>query len=231
MVRAVLLLLTVAGLVAAAGWLVFFSSVLAVERVEVEGAGRVGDLEVTDVAAVPMGAPLARVSLEGVEGRVESGLPEVAEATASRTWPNTLSIEVRERIPVAVVDRAGSWWLVDATGMQYREVDTAPAGLPVVRSADDPSAPDVATRDAAGAAAVVIAGLPADLADRLRSVDAATADSITLHLTRGVQVMWGSSTDSARKAEVLAVLLDTGHRLPGEVYDVSVPGSPTVSAQ
>jgi hypothetical protein len=43
--------------------------------------------------------------------------------------------------------------------------------------------------------------------------------------------MWGSSTDSARKAEVLAVLLDTGHRLPGEVYDVSVPGSPTVSAQ
>jgi cell division protein FtsQ len=38
-------------------------------------------------------------------------------------------------------------------------------------------------------------------------------------------VRWGSAEDSARKAEVLTVLL----RVPAAVYDVSVPELPTTS--
>ena len=46
--------------------------------------------------------------------------------------------------------------------------------------------------------------------------------TVTFTLKSGATVKWGSSEDSDRKAEVLAVLL----RLKAKMYDVSVPGTP-----
>jgi cell division protein FtsQ len=48
-------------------------------------------------------------------------------------------------------------------------------------------------------------------------------DSITLRLSDGRRVRWGSAEHSADKVSVLAVLL----RLPARVYDVSVPAQPS----
>ena len=56
------------------------------------------------------------------------------------------------------------------------------------------------------------------------SVTASSRDSVELVLMSGARVKWGDASDSARKAEVLGVLL----RQPGRVYDVSAPELPTV---
>jgi cell division protein FtsQ len=52
-------------------------------------------------------------------------------------------------------------------------------------------------------------------------------DRISLVLSRGAVVIWGSDAQSGLKAEVLTQLL---HQ-PAQTYDVSVPGQPVTSGR
>ena len=73
---------------------------------------------------------------------------------------------------------------------------------------------------------MVVASLPAELAVTVDHVEVETIDQISLALRDGRTVVWGSASDSGTKASVLAVLLPQ----EGQVYDVSVPGQPTISS-
>ena len=65
--------------------------------------------------------------------------------------------------------------------------------------------------------------LPAEVRRQVREVRAAGLESVTLRLSRGRSVMWGSTERGDRKADVLAVLLSR----KASVYDVSAPDTPT----
>lgn len=215
--RGLLVVLLLAAVAAGLGWLVFFSSVLAVDGVEVEGLDVLDRSEVRRVAAVPMGEPLARVPVDAIEARVQSLAP-VKVVDVSRSWPDRVRIAVVEREAVAVVERDGVLRGVDEEGVLFRDFASQPAALPVVRIS-------AGTRsEALAEAAQVIAALPDDLAGRVEHLSVETVDSITLQLGNGKTVFWGSAHDSATKAEVLAVLL----RQKASVYDVSVPSQPTI---
>ena len=56
-------------------------------------------------------------------------------------------------------------------------------------------------------------------------VEVVTVDQISLELKNGKTVRWGSAAQSEEKAQVLVALL----RQDAQVYDVSVPGTPTTS--
>lgn len=215
--RGLLVALAVAAATAGAGWLVFFSSVLAVERVETAGLDVLAPAQVRRAAAVPLGEPLARVPVAAVEARVQSLAP-VKDVDVSRAWPDRVRIEVVEREAVAVVERDGLLRGVDEEGVLFRSYRSRPSGLPVVRIAARTRA------EALAEAARVIAAMPDDLAARVDHLSVETVDSISLRLRNGRTVFWGSAVDSATKAEVLAVLL----RQQASVYDVSVPGQPTI---
>jgi cell division protein FtsQ len=73
----------------------------------------------------------------------------------------------------------------------------------------------------------VSAALPSILRAQVGSISAASPDSITLNLGSGVKVVWGSSDDSARKAEVLSVLM----KRKAAVYDVSAPDLPVTKGE
>ena len=75
--------------------------------------------------------------------------------------------------------------------------------------------PDVA------AAAAVLAELPAQLRHSLASITAPSPDQVTLNLSNGVTVLWGSVSDASAKAKELALLMRTHARY----YDVSAPGT------
>ena len=215
--RGLFVVLFLAAVAAGLGWLVFFSSVLAVDGVEVEGVDVLDAAEVRRVAAVPLGAPLAGVPVDAIQARVESLAP-VKVADVSRSWPDQVRIVVVEREAVAVVERDGVLRGVDEEGVLFRSYDTKPAALPVVRIS-------AGTRsEALAEAAQVIAALPEDLAARVDHLAVETVDSISLRLANGKTIFWGSANDSATKAEVLAVLL----RQKASVYDVSVPSQPTI---
>lgn len=215
--RRLLLALVAVGAVAGVIWLVLFSSVLAVQHTKVEGLTVLSEDEVAKAARVPRGVPLARIDVAAIQARVED-LAAVRAAEVSRSWPHTVSIEVTERQPVGVVAWEDHWRALDEQGVLFRTYAEKPAGLPRI---DVRASTPV---EVLAEAAKVVESLPEDLAGKVESVDARSIDAISLHLTGGALVNWGSADESADKAAVLEVLL----RREARVYDVTAPGRPTI---
>jgi cell division protein FtsQ len=214
--RYVLVAVLVVALVAGGIWLVYFSSVLTVKRVDVEGNQLLTRNQVLEAARVPDGEQLARVDIDAIATRLRA-LAAVRSVDISRKWPDAVQIEVRERVAVAVIEIGGKLRGLDAEGVVFNDYAKAPPGLPRISSTSS------TTPDALKEAATVVAALPKELSAMVDHVEVLTVDQITLVLRDERVVLWGSSDDSATKAEVLLQLL----RQPAKVYDVSVPGQPT----
>ena len=214
--RYLLVGLLVIVLVVGGTWLVYFSSMLTVKRVEVSGNHLLTRAEVLEAARVPDGEHLARVDLGSISTRLRSRA-EVRSVEVSRQWPDAISIEIVERVAVAVITIGGRLRGLDAEGVVFDQYKKAPPGLPRISSTSQ------TTPDALREAATVVAALPRELSAMVDHIEVLTVDQISLVLRDQRIVLWGSSDDSATKAEVLLQLL----RQPAKVYDVSVPGQPT----
>ncbi|MBM9477528.1 FtsQ-type POTRA domain-containing protein [Nakamurella flavida] len=200
---------------------VWWTPLLGLRTVQVSGVQDDVRAQVQAAVDVTAGTPLARIDLDAVSARV-ADVPSVASVQVSRGWPHALDVQVVARVPVAVTQANGSWWLMDAAGDPYVPVDAAPAGLPVVELAT-PGAGDPATV----AALTVAQALPDGLRTQVAAVAARTAFDVTLRLADGRTVVWGDAADAtqtARKIEVLPALLQQD----GTVLDVSDPTLVTV---
>lgn len=215
--RYVLAVLLVLAIVGTAVHLVLFSATTQVERVEVVGNSLLSDGRVREIADVPLGEQLALVDLGRADARVGS-LAEVRSVDVTRTWPDTVRIEVAERTAVAVVELAGRLRGLDAEGVVFREYQRVPRGMPRIRPGS------AAGTDALREAATVVSALPDDLATRVDHVEVTTIDQITLVMRDQRQVLWGSAEESELKAQVVDRLLAAQK---ASYYDVSVPGNPT----
>ncbi|HEX2895979.1 MAG TPA: FtsQ-type POTRA domain-containing protein [Marmoricola sp.] len=197
-------------------WLVFFSSVVTVRDVSVQGTRTISSVRVRAVAKTPIGLQLARVDLGAIRARVET-IPAVKSVSVSRSWPHTVAISITERTPVAVVDRGAGLQAVDEDGVLFGSYPRQPADLPLLQTAPDVNA------EALSEAAHVVTSLRPDIRAIVDRVEVESVDRIRLHLSGGRTVMWGRAEQSAEKASVLAVLL---HQKAQEI-DVSVPERPT----
>lgn len=212
-------------LVAAVGLVVrvvlYDSGLFDVRGVQVEGVTTVAAGDVESAAAVPLGAPLASIDTAAVAGRV-AALPAVATASVARAWPHTVTVTVRERVPVATATTPSGVQLVDADGVVYP--GAGPPGLPQLTfGAVGPA--DPSTRSALTA----LATLPPPLRAQVLTVDATVAGAdvpgqVTFGLTDGRRVVWGTDDRAAEKAAVLVPLLTQ----PGHVFDVTSPDLPTI---
>lgn len=200
-------------------WLLYFSSVLTVRTVEVEGQARVTVAQVLRAAEVPAGEQLIAVNLEAVAERIKAQLPGVRTVEVGRSWPHDITITITERVPIAVLGEKTSTRVIDAEGKPFPRKKALDKGLPLMVVP-----PDV-TREALAEGARVVTALRADIAARVEQIDVATVDEIGLRLTGGITVQWGSAEESENKAEVLAVLLQQKKKV--SEIDVSVPGRPT----
>lgn len=218
--RYVVAVVVLVALVGGGLWTVYGSSLLAVEGVEVTGTQTLDADDVRRVADVPTGRPLARVDLAGIERRVEA-LAVVRSADVSRKWPHQVLIAIEERVAIAVVEIGGRLRGMDASGVVFRDFRHPPPDLPrIVTSTGTPA-------DALREAARVVSAMPSTLSSLVDHVEVQTVDQISLVLRDGRTVRWGSAEQSDEKATVLADLLDA---VPdAQVYDVSVPGSPTTA--
>jgi cell division protein FtsQ len=200
-------------------WLVFISSVLTVQHVDVQGESYLTQQQILAAAEVPLGAHLAELDTQAIQARV-GALAPVRHVDVSREWPDGVLIKVTERTPVAVVEIDGSYHAMDSQGVLFRDYPHPPAGMPRVQSTANTDSAALAE------AARVIASLPHSLSTEVDHVQVQNVDRIALVLHGGRTVIWGNASQSALKAEVLARLLPH----PARTYDVSVPGQPVTSA-
>ncbi|WP_370935936.1 cell division protein FtsQ/DivIB [Amycolatopsis sp. cg13] len=207
----------------ALGYLLFFSSLLSVKTIEVQGAKTVSVDQIRATAAVPAGQPMLRADVDGIRDRVAQ-MPGIATVDVSRSWPTTLEIAVTERTAIAFFDSGPGGdgvHLVDGGGVVFKTVKTRPVGLPELKlpkvSVDDP-----VTR----AVTAVLGVLPEQLLKQTKTVTAQTPASVEFTLSTGKTVRWGNAENTDRKAKVLAALLTQ----QGKIYDVSAPELPTITS-
>ncbi|MFP5283045.1 MAG: cell division protein FtsQ/DivIB [Actinomycetes bacterium] len=201
-------------LLAAATWAVGFSSLLTTRQVQVHGVDALTEGEVGRAAKVALGRPLARQDLDRI-ARDVAELRPVRSVRVERTWPRTLTIRVTERTPVIAIQRPDGVLLLDAEGVGYLTVPSAPKG--VVRADVDP------TQQALVADVAEVAGaLPKKLRADVSAIEARSPSAIVVVLDSGVRVRWGTAADSELKATITRALLK---RTPRTI-DVSAPHHP-----
>ena len=206
------LVLLLAGI---ATWLVWFSSAFAATEVRISGLSLLTEQQVTDAAAVKLGAPLAAQDVEAIRNRV-AALAPVAEARVERRFPHTIEITITERTLAYVwMDGNAARW-VDADGVVFHEGGEAGQGTVKANIA----APE--QRILRDVATVVSAVAPV-LGERITLLQASAVDRIEIQLSDGDTIVWGSAEQSQVKAQVLSVLLSQ----EASVYDVSAPHAPT----
>ncbi|EHB53560.1 Polypeptide-transport-associated domain protein FtsQ-type [Mycolicibacterium rhodesiae JS60] len=201
----------------ALGLILYFTPVMSARSLVITGIGAITRDEVVDAAKVKIGTPLLQINTDHVADRV-AGIRRVASARVQREYPSTLRITIVERIPIVVKDYPDGPHLFDRDGVDFATAPPPP-GLPYI-DVDHPGPSDPPTR----AALEVMTALRPEVVAQVSRVAAPSVASVTLTLTDGRTVVWGTTDRTEEKAEKLAALLTQ----PGKVYDVSSPDLPTV---
>ncbi|MFE0452662.1 cell division protein FtsQ/DivIB [Streptomyces sp. NPDC058914] len=214
-------------------WVLYGSQWLRVDRVSVSGTRVLTPQQVREAADVPVGAPIVSVDTAAIEARLRAELPRVDTVDVVRSWPHGIDLKVTERIPVLLVQKGRNFVEVDDEGVRFATVSVAPRGVPLLELATSSSTSASASLRRFGGErlvreAVKVAGdLPAAVARDTRTVKVRSFDDISLELSGGREVVWGSAEEGAAKARTITALMkaspDAGH------FDVSVPTAPASS--
>ncbi|MGY5127451.1 cell division protein FtsQ/DivIB [Streptomyces nigrescens] len=210
-------------------WALYASDWLRAERVSTTGTKVLKPREVIAAADAPMNAPLASVDTDVLARRLRARLPRIKTVEVERSWPHTIGLKVTERVPELLMRSGGKFVEVDAEGVRFATVGTAPKGVPLLEMAasDSPSLRRFGIDRLRRAAVEVAQDLPAVVHKDVHKVRVRSYDAITLELAGDRTVAWGSREQGPEKAKVLTALLkaapDARH------FDISVPSAPAVS--
>lgn len=232
---------------AATVWLLYGSQWLRVERVTTSGTGVLTPAQVRAAAAVPVGAPLISVDTGDIEDRLRRKLPRIDSVEVVRSWPHGIGLKVTERESVLIVENgangkngdnregganAGKFVEIDAKGVRFATVQKAPRGVPRLELTPDQSGAAASLRrfgsDRLVREAVRVAGdLPPAVARDTRALRVRSYDDVSLELSGGRTVAWGSGEKGDTKATTLTALMKAAPK--ARHFDVSVPTAPASS--
>jgi cell division protein FtsQ len=219
-VRGLKLVLATVGLTVltvALGLVLYFTPAMSARSIIVTGIGAVTRDQVLDAAQVRLDTPLLQINTDQVADRV-AAIRRVASARVQRQYPSALRITIVERVPVVVKEFPDGPHLYDRDGVDFATAPPPPA-LPYI-DVRNPGPTDPPTK----AALAVLLALRPEVVAQVGRIAAPSVASITLTLTDGRTVIWGTNERTEEKAEKLAALLTQ----PGRIYDVSSPDLPTV---
>ncbi|PPS79062.1 cell division protein FtsQ [Streptomyces sp. MH60] len=230
-----IIILAVALVLVAGGtvWVLYGSNWTRLEDVSVSGTRVLTPAQVREAADVPVGDPLISVDTKAVEARLRRKLPRIDEVEVERSWPHGIGLKVTERTPVLIAQKGRNFVEVDDEGVRFATISKAPKGVPALELEPARSGSAAASLrrfddDRLVRAAVRVAGrLPAKVARATRVVKVRSYDDISLELSGGRTVSWGSGEQGERKARALTALMKA---TPGaRHFDVSVPTAPASS--
>ncbi|MBY8861693.1 FtsQ-type POTRA domain-containing protein [Nocardia sp. CA2R105] len=215
--RMALWALAVAGVVVVLAVVAWFTPLLAVRTVTIDGLETVPEKQVRDALQVPEGVSILRLNTDEIAHRA-AAIPKVHSVRVRRVFPATVRVTVEERTAVLYFDSPQGPHLLDADGVEFA-IEPPPPGVPKLTTSR-PGDSDPVTR----AAVTVLTAASQGLRGQVGEVVARSVSDIELKLRDGRTVLWGGAADSARKAEVVVPVLTR----PGQVYDVSTPDLVTV---
>ncbi|MEV8254150.1 FtsQ-type POTRA domain-containing protein [Rhodoglobus sp. NPDC076762] len=216
-------LIAISGLVAVLLGLIavaVFSPILALRNVVVDGTNRIDPIEIQAAVETQSGTPLALLDFDAIKKEL-SVFPLIRSYVTEIVPPDTLLVHIVEREPIGSVQVNGVFTLVDPAGITIQESAERIPGVPLIDAGGgDTSSP------AFEAVTEVLLSLPTELRARVESVSASTKDDVSFILTGvGQGVVWGSASDSARKAVLLEKLISITEAGAAGEFDVSAPNN------
>jgi cell division protein FtsQ len=215
------------------GFLSLHSSLFAASNLSVVGAVHTPDQQVLEVSGLSSHPPLIDIDRAEMTRKIEA-LPWVDTAEVVEHWPDSLTVDITERKPVAAIDpspgdhRSGTWVLVDASGRILANAGARPGSLPelVVMVAPGPPGSYLSATDQPAVA--VASSLPPSIEKRTTSIELLSDGMVTLSLRGGLKAVMGAPVDLQAKYEALASVLAATSVTPGDEIDVTVPEEPTI---
>ncbi|MBC7403863.1 MAG: FtsQ-type POTRA domain-containing protein [Microbacteriaceae bacterium] len=197
-----------------------YSPLLSLKTIRIEGASRVSAVSVRAAIEGQIGRPLALVDFASIT-RELGKFPLIRSFVTETVPPDTLIIRIAERAPIATLATSTGFSVVDPAGIVIDSAVERQPGFPLIELGSGSTASPAFT-----AAVGVLLALPSDLLKKVDTVTAQTSDDVTLVLTGGQSVVWGSAEQSALKAKVLAAVITVGGATTK--YDVSAPNHPVL---
>ena len=214
--------------------LVFFSPLLATQKITVRGTSLLETTQVEQKLEPLRGVPLTRIDEKKVRELIGQDNVIRSVQVESRP-PHELVVTLKERTAVAVVKQGDTYHTVDSDDVSLLESATQPdTSVPLVRfSGDDPQ-----TSAEFHTISTALSAMPSELLAQVKEASATSTSSITLTLRDNTTVQWGTAEESELKAKVLLSLRQAIAKRAQEeksseaqtqkvtVYDVSAPRVP-----
>lgn len=240
-------------IVAAALFVVFLilraSSLFTIENVQVNGVEHLTADEMLVLMDVPEGTTLLQVDVQGIEDRLLKDA-WIEKVSVVRAFPGTLQVDVTERSIQAVVEvpsadgASATDWAMASDGMWLMPIpdqdseagqrtsqqvyDDAESALRItdVPYSVQPEIGTTCTDPSVINALEVVVGLTTDLADQVKAVAATEAESTTITLDSGIEIVFGSSEEIRDKERVCLLIMEE-HAGNLAYVNVTDPKSPT----
>ena len=199
-------------LLAAASYVLGWSTLFTVSSVEIKGTANY--LPIT----VKVGEKLARVEPRAVAAIYEN-YDFIRDAKVSRNWlTGKVTITITARTPIAIYNNQA----IDELGKAFVIKGPVPASLPTIQAA---------TADAAIAAVDFYSALPQEIKSGMTVLKVRSTGAYVLEVNVGdriIEVRWGVPTDNALKAKVYKALLAESENAKIKRMDLSAPHAPIV---
>lgn len=222
--RALVVLAVLAGCAGLAYGAARYTSLFALEKLEVTGGTAPVRASVREAGAQFLGTSLVSLDDDAVRARL-TDLPGVESVRLDRAFPHTLRIVVVPEEPLAVVKDGFGAWLVSERGRVIRSAAMEPKRA-VVWTAQTGLEPGAAVGDEnARLALEALRHVPAGFPGRIESARAAEG-AVTLVLGDGAELRLGAAESLSLKLAVAARVLrgmSAGERAGIGYLDVSVP--------
>lgn len=203
-------LLAIGGIAAAVigiALVVLASPLVAVSKVDVQGARYADAKLISSVAASLKGKSVLTVDTKTAQRRLESD-PWVESVRISTALPNRVMIEIHERIPVAwflgVDNRAR---VIDAQGLVLSVQDGRPTNYLLIEGTGPNLIPGATANDAYRAAGQLAISIPVELQPMVKNLGVSGPNQITMTLTSGTLINFGEPVDMRNKLVNVVVLL------------------------
>jgi len=217
-------------LMVSALYFLFHSEIFNIDSFSVKGNDLLSREEIIETAGAKKGTNIFNVNLREMEEKIELH-PVIKNAEVKRVFPNSLSIEVQEHKPSAVIAARGGFMLLDKEGYLIEKVEKiSHIDLPVITGVDvkkNVVPGDIISNKKLDPALKVLASTEPDDLRFAAEIDVKNPVCINLYTYSGIKIILGDAEKIGEKIETAKKILSQLDRQV-EYIDLRYPKSPVV---
>lgn len=213
------------------GYEALHSSLFSVRHVTILGNTATTDQQILVASGLDKHPALINLTIVADETAIER-LPWIERAEIRRGWPDSATVEVTERNPVATYLIAkGEYGVVDSTGRLLEISPSPPKGLVTLVIVGVTLVPGESLPGGDEPLARVAAAVPDSILPSLSAIEA-TSTGVVITLRSGALAELGQASDLVAKMTALATMLATPSVVlgPHSSIDLRVPDAPVVTS-